>query len=127
MPKVGMEPVRRKQLIEATITSIHQDGFQDATVARISRRAGLSVGLVNHYFDGKDDLLEATMQTLVDMTLADVEAGIDPRDRPLDRLMGYMQGHFAPGQRSPEAISAWLSFYAQVSERESFSGIQAAF
>jgi TetR/AcrR family transcriptional repressor of bet genes len=127
MPKLGMEPVRRQQLIEATIASIHQDGFQDATVARICRRAGLSVGLVNHYFDGKDDLLEATMQMLVDLTLADIEDGIDPDDPPERQLIGFMQGHFAPRQRSPEAISAWLSFYAQVPEREGFARIQRGY
>lgn len=124
MPKLGMEPVRRQQLMDATIASIHQDGFQDATVARISRRAGLSVGLVNHYFDGKDDLLASTMQMLVDLTLADVEGGIDPNDPPERQLVDFWQGHFAPGQRSPEAISAWLSFYAQVPEREAFAHIQ---
>ena len=127
MPKVGMEPVRRRQLIEATISSIHQDGFQDATIARISRRAGLSVGLVNHYFDGKGELLEATMQTLVDQTLSDVEAAIAAGATPLDRLMGFIEGHFAPGQRSPEAISAWLSFYVQVPDNAGYARIQSEF
>ena len=127
MPKVGMEPLRRRQLIEATIASIHQDGFQDATVARISRRAGLSVGLVNHYFDGKGELLEATMQTLAEQTLADVEKGIAAGTTPLEQLMGFIEGHFAPGQRSPEAISAWLSFYAKVPDHEGFARIQHGF
>ena len=53
MPKVGMEPIRRRQLIEATITSIHEYGFADATVSRISAAAGVSTGIVHHYFDGK--------------------------------------------------------------------------
>lgn len=127
MPKLGMEPVRRQQLIDATIASIHQDGFQDATVARISRRAGLSVGMVNHYFDGKDDLLASTMQMLVDLTLADIEGGIDASDPPERRLVDFWQGHFAPRQRSPEAISAWLSFYAQVPQREAFARIQRVY
>jgi len=122
-----MEPVRRGQLIEATIGAIHHDGFQNATIARISKRAGLSVGLVNHYFDGKSDLFEETMQTLVDQTLADVEAGMAAGTTPLERLMGFVEGHFAPGQRSPEAISAWLSFYLQVSENTGFGRIQNAF
>jgi TetR/AcrR family transcriptional repressor of bet genes len=127
MPKLGMEPVRRQQLIDATIASIHQDGFQDATVARISRRAGLSVGLVNHYFDGKDDLLASTMQMLVDLTLADIEGGIDAADPPERQLVDFWQGHFAPRQRSPEAIIEWLSFYAQVPEREAFARIQRVY
>ena len=82
---------------------------------------------MNHYFDGKSDLLEETMQTLVDQTLGDVEASIAAGTTPLERLMGFVEGHFAPGQRSPEAISAWLSFYLQVGENAGFGRIQKAF
>ena len=119
-----MEPVRRRQLIEATITSIHEDGFQDATVARISRRAGLSVGLVNHYFDGKSDLLAATMESLAAESLAGAEALLEHALGPEAELLAIIDGNFAPSQRSPEAISAWLSFYTQVPGNPEFARIQ---
>jgi len=119
-----MEPVRRRQLIAATIASIHEDGFQDATVARISRRAGLSVGLVNHYFDGKSDLLAATMQSLAAEALEGANAFLDTTDAPDQQLLAIIDGNFAPSQRSPEAISAWLAFYAQVPSNPEFARIQ---
>ena len=56
-----MEELRRGQLIEATIASIHEDGFAATTLQRIGRRAGLSPGLVAHYFSDKTGLIEATM------------------------------------------------------------------
>ena len=124
MPKVGMEPVRRRQLIEATIASIHQDGFQDTTVARISRRAGLSVGMVNHYFEGKGELLEATMETLAAEPWPDAQALLKGATGPEEELLAIIDGNFAPSQRSPEAISAWLSFYAQVPGNAEFARIQ---
>src|SRR3546814_5448651 len=64
MPKVGMEDLRRRQLIAATITSIHEQGFANATISRISKNAGLSGGIVAHYFDDKAGLLAATMRSL---------------------------------------------------------------
>jgi len=124
MPKLGMEPVRRRQLIEATIASIHEDGFQDATVARISRRAGLSVGMVNHYFDGKGELLEATMQSLAAESMAGAQSLLKGAKGPEEELLAIIDGNFAPSQRSPEAISAWLSFYAQVPGNKEFARIQ---
>ena len=124
MPKLGMEPVRRRQLIEATIASIHEDGFQDATVARISRRAGLSVGMVNHYFDGKGGLLEATMQSLAAESMAGAQSLLKGATGPEEELLAIIDGNFAPSQRSPEAISAWLSFYAQVPGNAEFARIQ---
>ena len=64
MPKLGMEPIRRRQLIDATIAAIDENGFADATISRISARAGVSTGVVHHYFRNKDDLLEATLRDL---------------------------------------------------------------
>ena len=40
MPKLGMGPIRRRQLIDAAIASIHEYGLADTTVARIARKAG---------------------------------------------------------------------------------------
>ena len=57
MPKLGMVPIRRRQLVEAAIAVIHEDGFTRATVARIAKYAGISSGMVHHYFKDKDDLL----------------------------------------------------------------------
>ena len=63
MPKVGIEETRRRQLIEATIDTIHEVGFASTTVQAVSRRAGLSAGLVAHYFRDKEGLLEATLRS----------------------------------------------------------------
>jgi TetR/AcrR family transcriptional repressor of bet genes len=65
MPKVGMRPIRRKQLVAAAIATIHQHGFASATVARIARTAGVSSGIVHHYFADKDELLFATIWELL--------------------------------------------------------------
>ena len=62
MPKIGMEPIRRKALINATIAEIGQAGSLDVTVGQIARRAGMSSGLAHHYFGGKDQILLAAMR-----------------------------------------------------------------
>ena len=48
MPKVGMQPIRRRQLIEATVAAIHTHGLAETTVSRISKTAGVSSGIVHH-------------------------------------------------------------------------------
>ena len=45
MPKVGMEPVRKKQLIEATL-EVAEVGYHGTTINLISKRAGLSSGII---------------------------------------------------------------------------------
>ena len=65
MPKVGMEPVRRQQLIDATIESVAMRGLQATTINSISKNAGLSSGIISHYFGGKQGLIEATVRYLL--------------------------------------------------------------
>ena len=65
MPRIGMEPVRRKALIAAAIDAIHDRGMGQVTMGEIARRAGVSAALAHHYFGGKDQLLLATMRHLL--------------------------------------------------------------
>src|SRR6188508_5597 len=48
---------RRQDLIQGTIKSIANLGYGNSTVQTICEAAGLSRGLIGHYFKGKDDLL----------------------------------------------------------------------
>lgn len=53
MPKLGMQSIRRRQLIDATLEAINEVGMHDATIAQIARRAGVSTGIISHYFRDK--------------------------------------------------------------------------
>src|SRR5664280_1124045 len=54
----------RARLVEATISSIAQDGLAGASIEKITRRAGVSRGLVRHYFGAKSNLLAEAFQKL---------------------------------------------------------------
>lgn len=62
---------RRDQLSRAAITVIAGRGYQAATAEAIGSQAGISKGLLWHYFTDLDDLLETTArQTLVALRTA---------------------------------------------------------
>jgi TetR/AcrR family transcriptional regulator, transcriptional repressor of bet genes len=113
MPKVGMEPVRRRALISAAIEAIHDRGMSSITMGDIARRAGVSPALAHHYFGSKDDLLLATMRHLLDDLGATIRRGTAEASNPLDRATAIIEGNFAPEQFRPTVISAWLAFYMQ--------------
>ena len=46
-------------ILEATLTIVAASGLHDTPMAKIARTAGVSVGTVYHYFDGKEALLRA--------------------------------------------------------------------
>lgn len=111
MPKVGMEPIRRKALIDATISAIGERGSLDVTMSEIAGRAGVSSALAHHYFGAKDDLLEATMRHLLTELDADARASLRAATTPRDRVNAVIAVNFSAKEFRPETIAAWLTFY----------------
>ncbi|TDB05242.1 transcriptional regulator BetI [Halomonas marinisediminis] len=136
-----MEPIRRQQLIKATMAAIDEVGLADATVARIARHAGVSAGIISHYFGGKDGLLEATMrQILSDLGEAVAACRRKLRnDTPRARLEAIIEGNFDRSQVTDPVAKTWLAFWAssmhkprlarlqQVNDRRLYSNLCAQF
>jgi len=123
MPKLGMGPVRRNQLIEAAISSLHDYGYADTTVARIAKKAGVSSGIVHHYFDGKDDLLFATMRHMLRVLRAETLNNLKQATTPRARLSAIVEANFAPSQYSPDVMSAWLALYGSARQSPNLTRI----
>ncbi|WP_298960288.1 transcriptional regulator BetI [uncultured Roseibium sp.] len=113
MPKVGMEAERRRSLIDATVDAIHERGYSDITMAQIAKRAGVSGGLVHHYFGSKDQLLAATMRHLLAELGREISEGLAKAETPRQRISAIIAGNFAVDQFQPTVIAAWLAFYVQ--------------
>jgi len=113
MPRIGMEPLRRKALISAAIEAIHARGMGQVTMGEIARRAGVSAALAHHYFGGKDQLLLATMRHLLSELSDEIQARLVEAQTPEERISAVIRGNFAAGQFRPAVISAWLAFYVQ--------------
>jgi transcriptional repressor BetI len=124
MPKLGMEGIRRRQLIEATIASIHEVGLAESSLSRISARAGVSTGIVHHYFEDKAELLESTLRQLGTSLRQSVVRRLDAARTPAQRLMAVIDGNIGPDQFTPEGVSAWLAFWAQVPTSPRLARIQ---
>ncbi len=113
MPKLGMEPIRKRQLIEATIASIHAHGFADTTMATISRAAGVSPGIIHHYFGGKAALLGATMRMLLVELRLYVVTALRSAAGPRERIEAIIDASFTDRQFQPQVIVTWLAFWSQ--------------
>lgn len=64
VPRVADHDARRRQVADAVEQLIADDGLDGVTVARTAAKAGISVGLVQHYFATKDDMLLHTFTVL---------------------------------------------------------------
>ncbi|MDI6026565.1 transcriptional regulator BetI [Corticibacterium sp. UT-5YL-CI-8] len=118
MPKVGMQPLRRKALIDATILAIGERGSLDVTMSEIAGRAGVSSALAHHYFGAKDDLLEATMRYLLTELNADARLALRAAQTPLQRVSAVVAVNFSEKQFRSETIAAWLAFYVEAQKSQ---------
>ncbi|MEK1939671.1 MAG: transcriptional regulator BetI [Pseudomonas sp.] len=125
MPKVGMQPIRRSQLIHATLQAVDQVGM-DASIALIARLAGVSNGIISHYFQDKNGLLEATMRHLMSALSLAV------RDRrqlladqsPRAQIRVIIEGNFDESQVNGPAMKTWLAFWASSMHQPSLRRLQ---
>lgn len=53
MPKLGMEVIRRRQVIDAVVSILANQGWRDLTIRELSDVAGVSAGVITHYFANK--------------------------------------------------------------------------
>lgn len=60
MPRVADHDARHGQITDAVQRLVVRHGLNAVTVARTAAEAGMSVGLVQHYFTTKDEMLLAT-------------------------------------------------------------------
>src|SRR5437879_4742289 len=93
------EEARRVQLVEVTIDSLAEVGYVGTTLAEIARRAGVSPGLVAHYFDDKDGLLEAAFRTLARTLAARMRARLALARTPRGRVQAVIDTNLAHGER----------------------------
>ena len=113
MPKIGMEPLRRRALIDAAISAIGERGSLDVTMSDIAGRAGVSSALAHHYFGAKGDLLEATMRHLLADLGRDSITALGRAQTPRERVWAVIAVNFSAGQFRQETIQAWLAFYVE--------------
>ncbi len=111
MPKVGMEPIRRRALVQAAIEEIGAAGSLDVPVSRIAKRAGMSSALAHHYFGSKEDIFLAAMGHILGLYGVEVRRRLALADGSRARLEAVISAGFAPVNFRHETVSAWLSFY----------------
>lgn len=78
-------------------------------------RAGVSPGLLRHYFEGVDALIAETYRTTTDrmaraVAAAVAQAGEDKRAR----LIAYITANFHHPIADPEVLATWIAFWSLI-------------
>lgn len=120
-----LEPAQRKaRFVEATLVCLQQHGFQGASIRKICAEAGVSIGLINHHYTGKDELVAEAYLTLtrrIARLLKEAVAAASPNARA--RLDAFFAASFSAEMLEPRLLDAYLAFWGAVKTVESINRV----
>lgn len=116
--------IRRQDLLAVTIRCLATLGPRGATGREICRQAGVSHGLLRHYFSNPENLLLETYQELcdnfIDRFAEEVEAEHPDPWTTIDRLF---EVHFSEEWSNPDILGAWIAFWTLVRSNPDFAEV----
>lgn len=122
---------RRQALIDATIECLKRYGHDGLSIRTISAQAGVSVGLINHHFPNKDQLVAAAYRHFNSQLVGGLEAAVARApDSPRGRLRAFLEASFCAPNLDQDALAVWVVFWGlyrhsrliQRVQRESYRG-----
>ena len=110
-----MGPIRREQICRAASTVIAREGFAGTTMRVVAEEAGVSTGMLNHYFANRQDLLMQAVLFVSERAHGRMVTAIDGLPRGQARLTALLDSMLADGedQDSGETWRVWLHAYAE--------------
>jgi len=104
---------RRIALIDAALRCIVKEGHAGLSVRKICQEAGVSAGLLTHYFSGKDELLTEAYRYLTREIYSRVnqslKQGLDPS--ALNKLRLFIDVSFRQPVFDEDYLMIWLVFW----------------
>lgn len=91
-PRSFIEQARRKQIVEAAIHILANQGYVNLTFAKIARQAGLSSpGLISYHFKNKDDLANEIWTSIYLKRIENITSSIEKAQTPTDKLHAALE------------------------------------
>ncbi|OCW58451.1 transcriptional regulator BetI [Hoeflea olei] len=127
MPKIGMEPIRRKALTDAAIEAIGARGSMAVTMSDIAGRAGVSPALAHHYFGSKEQLIAESVRALLRELKEDADRALKAAASDRARVSAIIAVSFSDKQFSDEVVAAWLAFYVDAQRNPEIGRLLAVY
>ncbi len=121
-----IKDIRREELLIAAQSAIGQFGLQSATIVRIADKAGMSQGLVHHYFPNKSKLIEETMWYTHLQFRNDVTKELKKASSPEEKLAVFIAVWLSEKWYKKGIGDIWINFIGEVPFNKELARIQYA-
>ena len=115
------EKGRPERILDAVLRLLSQRGISAVSMRAVAREAGVSLGLVNYYYEDKTSLIRAALHRIEEQDIAMVEA--DLALEPEDRLRAALKRVADPEFLTTEYLSLRLQLWSLAQAHEDFEQI----
>ena len=127
MPRLGMEEIRREQVIKATEKCIVEKGFSNMSVKDIANVANVSTGIIYHYFKNKEDLLLQVIKESFRKSHEEVMETVEPLKSFDEKLLKHIENINRVPKENPDFYTVFLNYLGQSSNNAEINKIIAKF
>ena len=115
---------RQERILDAVVTLLAKQGISGVSMRAVAREAGVSLGLVNYYFEDKTSLIRAALRWIEEQDIALVEP--DRELAPEERLRVALRSVADPEYLTTEYLSLRLQLWSLAQAHEDFEQINTA-
>ena len=119
----------RSQIVEAAFELFANEGYSKTSIASVARKAGISKGLIYHYFESKEAILEAIFEHLVSLgeevtTFPEHFSPADKIRQTLEKTFEFIEKELNTGRLmislalQPEAFSSIKTKIDEVQQKQ---------
>jgi AcrR family transcriptional regulator len=113
MPKVGMGPIRREQICRAAAAVIARVGFPGTTMRAVAEEAGVSTGMLNHYFANRADMLVQSLLFASETTQGLAADSVESAPPGEERVRALLSAALPRDPQAEERWRVWIAAYGE--------------
>jgi len=112
VPKIVDKAAQRQNIALAACRAVAHNGIDATTMVDIAREAGVTTGMITHYFGSKNDIIHAALRLVLERMEARIQARIGGQSETLYSILKEM---LPIDQARQVECAIWISFWGKVS------------
>jgi AcrR family transcriptional regulator len=117
--------LRKRQITRAAYEIIAEKGYYNFTMMDIAKRAGVSSGLIHHYFKDKENMLVTLLREMQQTVRTNTEKAIEQVADPKVKLDIFMDQAFDLVEHQREYLHVTYDFLTQIKFNERMQRIMS--
>ena len=113
MPLPELGAIRREQICRSASEVISEKGFAGSTMRLVAERAGVSTGMLNHYFSNRAEMLLETLVFVSTRMQARCHAAVDGVPAGEERVRALVRAALPTDQQTIVAWRTWIAAYGE--------------